>query len=348
MEEIKLTQYSHSSGCGCKIAPDVLEKILRGGSKQLTDNRLLVGNETNDDAAVYDLGNGQAIISTVDFFMPIVDDAFLFGKIAAANALSDVYAMGGKPLFATAVLGWPVNKLPAELASRVMEGARETCAQAGIVIAGGHSIDALEPMFGLSVNGIQNISELKKNSGCKPGNLLYLTKKIGVGILSTALKRGVISPEHKAVLEDQLCHLNSIGEKAGKLSYVTAMTDVTGFGLLGHLTEMAEGAGVSVILDYGSVPLIDGVTEYTSKMIVPDNLYRNWNTYEKKVHQIGATSFFTLNDPQTNGGLIISIEEHYRNDFELFLKENGYGTFAKPIGSIAEKNEYTVYITNEG
>jgi selenide, water dikinase len=292
MEDIKLTQYSHSSGCGCKIAPDVLEKILRGGSKQLTDKRLLVGNETNDDAAVYDLGNGQALISTVDFFMPIVDDAFLFGKIAAANALSDVYAMGGKPLFATAVLGWPVNKLPAELASKVMEGARETCAQAGIVIAGGHSIDALEPMFGLSVNGIAQINHLKKNSDCKPSNLLYLTKKIGVGILSTALKRGSITEEHKHMLHQQLAELNSIGEKAGQLPYVTAITDVTGFGLLGHLIEMAEGAGVSVEIDYSSVPVIEGIAEYTSKMIVPDNLYRNWNTYEKKNTEYWGRIFF--------------------------------------------------------
>jgi selenide,water dikinase len=347
MEEIKLTQFSHSSGCGCKIAPDVLEKILRGSHKQNTDKRLLVGNETNDDAAVYDLGNGQALISTVDFFMPIVDDAFLFGKIAAANALSDVYAMGGKPLFATAVLGWPVNKLPAELASKVLDGARETCAQAGIVIAGGHSIDAPEPMFGLSVNGIQNIHELKKNSGCKPGNLLYLTKKIGVGVLATALKRGAISPEHKTILEDQLCCLNCIGEKAGRLNYVTAMTDVTGFGLLGHLTEMAEGAGVSIELDYSSVPLIEGITDYTSKMIVPDNLYRNWNTYEKKVFQIGAESFFTLNDPQTNGGLIISIDSEHKEKFKHFLIENSLSEFAEPFALVKEKKEFSIYITNE-
>ena len=347
MDEIKLTQYSHSSGCGCKIAPDVLEKILRSENKYLADTRLLVGNETNDDAAVYDLGNGQALISTVDFFMPIVDDAFLFGKIAAANALSDVYAMGGKPLLATAVLGWPVNKLPAELASRVMEGARETCAQAGIVIAGGHSIDALEPMFGLSVNGMLPVTQLKRNSGCKPGDTLYLTKKIGVGILATALKRNLISERHKQVLEEQLCQLNSIGEKAGQLPYVNAMTDVTGFGLLGHLTEMAEGAGVSVEVDYPSVPMIEGVTDYTSKMIVPDNLYRNWNTYEKKVHQIGSESFFTLNDPQTNGGLIIAVSEGFTDAFELFLNQNGYEAFVKPFARVKEKNEYSVYIRGE-
>lgn len=347
MEKIKLTSYSHSSGCGCKIAPDILEKILRNGKNNSTDKRLLVGNNTNDDAAVYDLGDGKALISTVDFFMPIVDDAFLFGKIAAANALSDVYAMGGKPLLATAILGWPVNKLPAELAADVMEGAREVCKEAGITIAGGHSIDTQEPMFGLSVNGLVNINHLKKNSGSRVGDALYITKKIGVGILATALKRNAIKEEHCEILHHQLCLLNKIGELVGELPFVNAMTDVTGFGLLGHIIEMAEGADVSVELNYAAIPIIEGVTVYSSQMMVPDNLYRNWNNYEKKVCGIGSESFFTLNDPQTNGGLIISVDSLHSSNFEHFLVSNGLSDFLKPIGFIKEKSEYRVYIKGE-
>lgn len=347
MNEIKLTQYSHGSGCGCKIAPDVLEKILRSDVKQFTDIKLLVGNNTKDDAAVYDLGNGTALISTVDFFMPLVDDAFDFGRIASANAISDVYAMGGKPLLATAVLGWPVDKLPVELAQKVIEGAKTVCAEAGIALAGGHSIDSLEPMFGLSVNGIIQIKDLKKNSEAKEGDLIYITKKIGVGILATALKRGVLNEEHKKVFIAQLTSLNSIGEKFGSLDYITAMTDITGFGLLGHLIEMCEGSGTSAKINYKHIPIIDGIQEYTSKMIVPDNVYRNWNSYKDKVKNIGAESFFTLSDPQTNGGLMVTVSADYQQQFEKFLINNDLQAFAKPIGQIIEKKDFCVEITEQ-
>lgn len=347
MNEIKLTQYSHGSGCGCKIAPDVLEKILKSDTKTLTDPKLLVGNNTKDDAAIYDLGNGSALISTVDFFMPIVDDAFDFGRIAAANAISDVYAMGGKPLLATAVLGWPVDKLPVELAQKVIEGARKVCSEAGISLAGGHSIDSLEPMFGLSVNGIIQIKNLKKNSGAKPGDLIYITKKIGVGILATALKRGVLNDIHKTVFIDQLTQLNSLGEKIGNLDYVTAMTDITGFGLLGHLIEMAEGCGASAEINYGDIAVIEGIQEYTSKMIVPDNVYRNWNSYKDKVKDIGAESFFTLCDPQTNGGLMVTVTAEFQEQFEKFLIDNNLHAFAKPIGRMMEKKDFCIRITEK-
>jgi selenide,water dikinase len=347
MDEIKLTQYSHGSGCGCKIAPDVLEKILKSDIKRLSDNKLLVGNNTKDDAAVYDLGSGTALISTVDFFMPIVDDAFDFGRIASANAISDVYAMGGKPVLATAVLGWPVDKLPAELAKKVIEGAETICNEAGIVLAGGHSIDSLEPMFGLSVNGLIEIKNLKKNSGAKKGDLIYITKKIGVGILATALKRGVLNEEHKKVFIDQLVSLNNIGASLGQLDYVTAMTDITGFGLLGHLIEMAEGSGLSAEIYYPDVPVIDGISEYTSKMIVPDNVYRNWNSYKEKVKNIGAESFFTLCDPQTNGGLMVTVSAQHQNEFENFLSKNNLGFFAKPIGKMAEKKDFCIEVTGQ-
>ena len=344
MEEIKLTKYSHGAGCGCKIAPAVLENILRSNIKSVSTKNLLVGNNTKDDAAVYDIGNGQALISTVDFFMPIVDDAFDFGRIAAANSISDVYAMGGKPILATAILGWPVEKLPVELAQHVLDGARTICNEANIPLAGGHSIDTLEPMFGLSVNGLIEIKNLKQNSTAQTGDLIYITKKIGVGILATALKRGTLKEEHLSTFIDQLTQLNKLGEAVGSLPYVTAMTDITGFGLLGHLIEMAEGAGLSAEMDYTNVPLIDGLQEYIAKMMIPDNAYRNWNSFEKKVKNIGTESFFTLCDPQTNGGLLITVSEKYKNEFETFLIENNLGDFAKPIGKMTDKKNEIVTI----
>jgi len=344
MEEIKLTKYSHGAGCGCKIAPAVLENILKSNVKSVSTKNLLVGNNTKDDAAVYDIGNGQALISTVDFFMPIVDDAFDFGRIAAANAISDVYAMGGKPILATAILGWPVEKLPVELAQRVLDGARTICNEAGIPLAGGHSIDTLEPMFGLSVNGLIEIKNLKQNSTAQTGDLIYITKKIGVGILATALKRGTLKEEHLTTFINQLTQLNKLGEVIGGLPYVTAMTDITGFGLLGHLIEMAEGAGLSAEINYENVPLIDGLLEYIAKMMIPDNAYRNWNSYEEKVKKIGTESFFTLCDPQTNGGLLITVSAKNKNEFEIFLIKNNLVDFAKPVGKMIDKKNEVVII----
>ena len=342
--DIKLTQYSHGAGCGCKIAPAVLENILKSSVSVVSNANLLVGNSTKDDAAVYDLGNGKALISTVDFFMPIVDDAFDFGRIASANAISDVYAMGGKPILATAILGWPVDKLPVEVAQRVLDGAKTICNQAGIPLAGGHSIDTVEPMFGLSVNGLIDIKNLKQNSTAKAGDLIYITKPIGVGILATALKRGVLKEEHKSIFTNQLTELNRVGEQLGGLSYITAMTDITGFGLLGHLIEMAEGANLSAELNYAEVSLLEGLQEYIAKMIVPDNAYRNYNSYEKKVQGIGAESFFTLCDPQTNGGLLITVNAAHQKEFELFLSQNNLQSFAKPIGKMVLKADVAVHI----
>ncbi|MFA5419396.1 MAG: selenide, water dikinase SelD, partial [Bacteroidales bacterium] len=232
-EMIRLTQYSHGAGCGCKISPKVLDTILKTGIAQDTDNNLLVGNDSRDDAAVYDLGDGTAIISTTDFFLPIVDDPFAFGKIAAVNAISDVYAMGGTPLLAIAILGWPVDKIPPEIASQVMEGGRSACKEAGIMLAGGHSIDNPEPVFGLAVTGRIDISKLKKNNSAKPGSKLYLTKPLGVGILSTAQKQGVLKEEHQFIARDSMMILNKVGARLADIEGVNAMTDVTGFGLLG-------------------------------------------------------------------------------------------------------------------
>src|ERR1700712_3892815 len=233
--EIKLTRYSHGAGCGCKISPAILDEILRSTQSFPVDPRLLVGNDKRDDAAVLDLGNGTALVSTTDFFMPIVDDAYDVGRIASANAISDVYAMGGKPILAIAILGWPIAHLPPGVARKVLEGSRVICAEAGITLAGGHSIDCPEPVFGLAVNGIVPITHLKRNATGEAGCRLYLTKPLAVGILSTAQKKGVLLPEDARVALKSMVTLNSLGEKFGNMSQVKAMTDVTGFGLLGHL-----------------------------------------------------------------------------------------------------------------
>ncbi len=345
---IKLTQFSRGAGCGCKIAPNVLDEILKTNISFPANDKLLVGNSSKDDAAVYDLGNDTALISTTDFFMPIVDNAFDFGRIASANAISDIYAMGGKPLMAIAVLGWPVEKLPAELAQQVLEGSRRICAEASIPLAGGHSIDSSEPIFGLAVNGLVDIKNLKKNNTAKAGDLLFLTKPLGVGVLSTAQKRGLIEEEHAAIMINQMAQLNSIGEALGKISGVTAMTDVTGFGLLGHLIEMAEGSGCAAEIYYSQLPIAEGVTGYLSKRIVPDATYRNWNSYsaitgfEKNVNVMEA--FNLLPDPQTNGGLLIAVDAAAVDTVKDLLKEKGLQQFAAPIGKMVPLTGKTVFV----
>ncbi|MFM6954663.1 MAG: selenide, water dikinase SelD, partial [Sphingobacteriaceae bacterium] len=256
-EPIKLTQYSHGAGCGCKISPAVLDKMLHSPIKHAADARLLVGNDTRDDAAAFDLGNGTALISTTDFFMPILDDAYDFGRIASANAISDVYAMGGKPVLAIAILGWPIEKLAPEVAQKVLEGARSICAEAGITLAGGHSIDCPEPVFGLAVNGLVDIKNLKQNSTASAGCKLYLTKALGVGILTTAQKKGILKAEHTPIAPQLMATLNKAGETFGKLNYIKAMTDVTGFGLLGHLSEMCEGSGLQAKIEFNKVPKLE-------------------------------------------------------------------------------------------
>src|SRR6201996_2393830 len=253
---VKLTQFSHGAGCGCKISPAVLDRILHSSFAAVPDPRLLVGNDKRDDAAVLDLGAGEALVSTTDFFMPIVDDAYDFGRIASANAISDVYAMGGKPVLAIAILGWPIDKIAPEVAQRVLEGSRAVCAEAGITLAGGHSIDCPEPVFGLAVNGLVGLDQLKRNSTAEAGCRLYLTKPLGVGILSTAQKRDLLRPEDAAIALESMVKLNALGEVFGSWGEVKAMTDVTGFGLLGHLSELCEGSGVSAVLDFDSIPVI--------------------------------------------------------------------------------------------
>jgi selenide, water dikinase len=343
-DEIKLTHYSHGSGCGCKIAPATLDKILHSSVPKAIFKNLLVGNESKDDAAVMDLGNGTCLVSTTDFFMPIVDDAFTFGSIASVNAISDVYAMGGLPIMALAILGWPVEKIPAEVAQKVLDGSRAICTQAGIPLAGGHSIDSPEPIFGLVVSGLVDKLHLKKNSDAKEGDLLYLTKPIGVGMISAAHKRGLVLKEDFENALQNMLTLNSIGAEFGKLPYVHAMTDVTGFGLLGHLLEVCEGSKLSAEIEYSKVPLLKNISYYASQMIYPDITTRNWSSYQDKIEGIGTESFLTLNDPQTSGGLLVSVLASEKEQFEEFCRSKSL--HVNSFGHMKAKKDKVITIIN--
>ena len=346
-EQYKLTEYSKGGGCGCKIAPSVLQQIVHTPN---TTNfpKLLVGNDSNDDAAVYQVNNETAVISTTDFFLPIVNDPYDFGRIAAANAISDVYAMGGTPLMAIAVLGWPLEKLPAEVAQRVLEGGRSICAEAGIPLAGGHTIDSSDPIFGLAVTGTVSLKNLKQNNKAQEGDILFLTKPIGVGIMATAVKRKLLQDEHYPALVKQLSALNKTGAELGKLESVHSMTDVTGFGLLGHLVEMTEGSGLSVDLDYNSLRKVEGLDEYLKLKSIPDATSRNWNSYSNKVQfEKGVNvmeAFNLLPDPQTNGGLLIAVKEDAADEVRSLLVSAGLADFTQPIGRFTAKREKVVYV----
>ena len=340
MMDIKLTQFSHGAGCGCKISPALLDKILHSSVPGTVDPRLLVGNDKRDDAAVLDLGNGTALISTTDFFMPIVDDAFDFGRIASANAISDVYAMGGRPVLAIAILGWPVDKLAPEVAQRVLEGSRAICAEAGITLAGGHSIDCPEPVFGLAVNGLVGLGQLKQNSTAVAGCRLYLTKALGVGVLSTAQKRGLLRPEDAVIALESMVRLNKLGEIFGGLESVKAMTDVTGFGLLGHLSEMCEGSGVSAMLEYDSVPVIGSLSRYLEQGCIPGGTNRNWSSYGNKIGVLTDMQRYVLADPQTSGGLLVAVTEEGVPAFEALLQQQGLpAVCSQSIGWLEARGE---------
>lgn len=349
-DEIRLTQYSRGAGCGCKIAPAVLEEILKTDEALAHYPALLVGNSAKDDAAIFDMGGGKALIATTDFFMPIVDDAYDFGRIAAANAISDVYAMGGTPALALAILGWPVEALPVALAKRALEGVRAVCDEAGIPLAGGHSIDSTEPILGLSVNGFCDTNAIKRNDTAQEGDLLLLTKPIGTGILATAVKRGAITAEHQQAFTAQLTKLNKIGGELGKISGVTAMTDITGFGLAGHLIEMAEGCGLSAAINYSAIQVMDGAREYLAQRIVPDATYRNWNGYHQKISFGDGVNvmeaFSLLPDPQTNGGLLVAVNPGALQEVTATLSRAGYEGFIQPIGRFVARAEKVILVNN--
>lgn len=345
-DTIKLTQYSHGAGCGCKIAPSVLDEILKSNLALPDNKNLLVGNSSKDDAAVYDLENGMALISTTDFFMPIVDDPFEFGRIASANAISDVYAMGGKPIVAIAILGWPINILPPAIAQKVIEGSRSICLEAGIPLAGGHSIDSPEPIFGLAVSGLVTIENIKQNDLAKEGDVIFLTKPLGVGILTTAEKKGILKEEHKSVAAKQMMQLNKAGEILGSIKGVNAMTDVTGFGLLGHLVEMAEGSSLSSVIDFENVPLIiDDIKNYVDQKSIPGGTNRNWDSYGDKIGDISEYQKAILADPQTSGGLLISVQENCIEKVKQILIGAGIECI-KPIGRFIKATKKIVEIKN--
>ncbi len=345
MNDIRLTQYSHGAGCGCKLAPAVLDKILanRLTTPEATAN-LLVGNSSKDDAGAYDLGDGRALLSTTDFFMPIVDDPFEFGRIASANAISDIYAMGGEPNMAIAILGWPIDKLPAEVAGRVIEGARSICAEAGVALAGGHSIDCPEPIFGLAVSGLVDIPNLKQNNGAQADDLLFLTKSIGVGILATAEKKGLLRAEDEGVAAESMMRLNSIGAVVSKLDGVNSITDVTGFGILGHLSEMCEGSGTNAVVEVDKVNLLTDLDYYLDKGAYPGGTGRNWDSYGSKIGEISERNRMVLADPQTSGGLLIAVQPDAADGVKTALKAAGLDLYLEPIGQMHERNSDGPYI----
>lgn len=337
MEQIKLTEYSHGAGCGCKIAPSVLDNILHGQVTFNADINLLVGNESKDDAAAYDIGNGEAIISTTDFFMPIVDDPFKFGQIAATNALSDIYAMGASPIMAIAILGWPIAKLSADIAAQVVDGGRQACKDAGIILAGGHSIDAPEPIFGLAATGRVKTSHLKQNNQARAGCSLFLTKPLGVGILSTAQKQKKLREEHQHIAINSMCTLNKIGTQLGQLTGVTAMTDVTGFGLLGHLLEVCQGSNVAANIFFDRVPLLDSAVEsYRQMGCIPGGGERNFESYGQHISSLTEQQKQILCDPQTSGGLLVAVEPESIEEFVKIAPQ------AHEVGQLTRKQDSTL------
>lgn len=343
---VRLTEYSHGAGCGCKISPKVLDQILVS-KLQLPDfPGLLVGTSSKDDAAAYDLGDGQVVLSTTDFFMPIVDDPFDFGRIAATNAISDIYAMGGRPLMAIAILGWPVNVLPPEVAQQVVDGGRQACADAGIPLAGGHSIDAPEPIFGLAVTGLTEHGQLKQNNQAQPGDRLYLSKPLGIGILTTAQKQKKLQAEHTHLARDIMCQLNTVGAEAAKLEGVTAITDVTGFGLMGHLLEICEGSGVKARIDAAAVPVIPEALAYLAAGCVPGGTGRNLQSYGDKLGTMPESTRQLLCDPQTSGGLLMAVRPQQAQALETLLA--GQGLYAQAIGELAAEDGTTVRVEISG
>jgi selenide,water dikinase len=334
--QIRLTQFSHGGGCGCKIAPGVLEQILAKSAPGFVPRELLVGIETSDDAAVYRINERQAIVATTDFFMPIVDDPFDFGAIAATNAISDVYAMGGQPLFALALVGMPVNQIPLEVIRKILEGGESVCARAGIPIAGGHTIDSVEPIYGLVAIGLVDPKNVKRNAGAQPGDKLVLGKALGIGIYSAALKKGKLDADGYRAMVASTTKLNTPGTKLGTMDSVHALTDVTGFGLLGHLLEIARASGVAARVDWKSVPVLPGVAELAGQGIFTGASARNWTGYGAQVDldpAIAEAQMNILTDPQTSGGLLAACAPEAVDEALSVFRAEGFDQ-ARVIGEI--------------
>lgn len=327
MENIKLTQFSPGAGCGCKIAPKDLEEILQGSRSDKTFKELIVGNRSKDDAAVYNIGAGKAIISTTDFFTPIVDDPFDFGRIAATNAISDIYAMGGKPIMAISILGWPLEKIPAHIAQKVVAGAVSVCDKADIPLAGGHSINTADPIFGLAVTGLVSVSKIKQNNTAADRDILLLTKPLGTGLVATAEKLSIARKNDKQEALELMTTLNTFGQLVAEIEGVTAMTDVTGFGLLGHCLEVAEGSNLKAVIDFAKTPKISGVDYYIEQKCVPGGTTRNFDAYGHKISPLTNSQKALLCDPQTSGGLLIAVNKDSLNKVQLMAQNTGTKLF---------------------
>ena len=328
---IRLTSFSHGGGCGCKIAPGVLSEILRSSTGGIIPKELLVGIETADDAAVYQLNDEQALIATTDFFMPIVDDPFDFGRIAATNAISDVYAMGGKPILALALVAMPIDKLSVETIGKVIQGGQSVCQLAGIPIAGGHTIDSVEPIYGLVVMGLVHPKKVRRNADAKVGDVLVLGKPIGVGVMSAALKKGELGDAGYARMIDATTRLNTPGIALADMASVHAITDVTGFGLAGHALELARGAGLEVVLEWSKVPLLEGVEALARAGFVTGASGRNWHGYGAEVALdagLPPLARDLLTDPQTSGGLLVSCAPDAVGDVLAVFRKEGFATAA--------------------
>jgi selenide,water dikinase len=326
-EPIRLTTFSHGGGCGCKIAPGVLSQILKSSAGGLIPPQLMVGIETADDAAVYKLNEQQALIATTDFFMPIVDDPFDFGRIAATNAISDVYAMGGTPIMALALVAMPVNQLPLEVIGAIIRGGEAVCREAGIPIAGGHTIDSVEPIYGLVVLGLVHPDKVRRNADARAGDLLVLGKPLGVGVLSAALKKGQLDPAGYARLVHQTTLLNKPGAQFAELPGVHAITDVTGFGLAGHALELARGAGLEAVVEWSRVPLLEGVAAMAAEGFVTGASGRNWAGYGAEVTltpALPAVAQDLLTDPQTSGGLLVSCDAATVDEVLRIFRAGGF------------------------
>jgi selenide,water dikinase len=339
---INLTSFSKASGCGCKLPPALLAQILDGFTTGVTYPQLLVGNDKADDASVIKLTDDLALLQTVDFFTPIVNDPFQFGRIGAANSISDIYAMGGKPVMANVVLGFPADSLTVEQVRAILEGAASVCKEAGIPMAGGHSINISELIFGLSVTGTAHPDQIKTNAGAQNGDFLLLTKPLGTGILGAAIKRGLAVGDEEKILADHCSKLNAVGEALGKISGVHAMTDVTGFGLYGHLLEMCKGAGLSAEITFANLPLIESARPFAAKFVLPDNTFRNSNAVKDFVQTTVKEAFAFLNDPQTNGGLLLSVKPDNLAEVQAVFADSGLRDFSVPIGQMVSDEGKTM------
>ena len=335
---IKLTQFSPAAGCGCKLSPETLREILTPieiDALEDSTSPLLVGNSSRDDAAAVDIGDGRALLSTTDFFTPIVDDPFEFGQISATNAISDIYAMGGHPTVAIAILGWPVDKLAPSVASSVLAGARQTCREAGIALAGGHSIDISEPIFGLAVSGLVEIENLKQNNAAQHGDTLFLTKPLGVGIISTAIKHGKAQRDDVELASDSMRSLNRIGPSLAAIKGVNALTDVTGFGLAGHLTEIMVSSSLDAEISWSKIPKLPNLEHYVAEACVPGGTGRNHASITKYLPSLSDTERAILCDPQTSGGLLITVQPEAVDEVAKVLENAGLPFM--PIGRLSKQ-----------